>query len=303
MDTSSHTLLQDQNEKQQTGISFQSKLLTFLTSIAIVGLVVCVVLFSRSGATSGNIHVEDHDDYVDPFPLETLEDPEFATSTHDRDFGDDAGVVAKPSCEHLWWKMGKTKHDKLEVFKHTSTEVTLRDVYCIPLEFVRFTQDTVDNSTTGGKSLQYWINLFATTGYFKKKHQPDMVHWRSNWYQSIDNRRVYCARKANLTWIPAHVHEFDDELPVSQKTRFPLNISSPYFTGKKYARTWGEAAVYRSICERTPDFLAFGSTNLPQVVHYNHTNHTNTTGPAHLPRAMSTPHPAVRSVHARIVKE
>jgi hypothetical protein len=239
----------------------------FLAVALVAGVVVGVVFAMDRGGSGSN--ASDEDELADP-----LDD-----SPLDADAGNTTDKILKPSCEKLAKKMFK-KHDTLTAFKYPSDKPQHKDVYCVPNDYVRFTQDTVSSTSSSGHTLEWWIKKMQDAGYFAKSNLPDMVHWRSDYYQSIDNRRIYCAKKAGIVWIPAHVHEFDEPLPADQVNRFPLTITSRYYSGTKHAPTWGAAAIFRSVTEQTVDFPIFGRLDLPTVIYYNTTTPTNSTTPA-----------------------
>eukprot|EP01137_Pigoraptor_chileana_P004963 Opistho-2@47371 len=92
----------------------------------------------------------------------------------------------------------------------------------------------------------------------------DVIRWSEEVFQSIDNRRIYCAKKAELTFVPSRVHAFDEPLPSEQLKRFAITLTSRYYNGTRFARTWGEGAAFRSVLQAEP-FSMFGSFDLPRV--------------------------------------
>eukprot|EP00744_Colponema_vietnamica_P027525 GILI01041343.1.p1 GENE.GILI01041343.1~~GILI01041343.1.p1 ORF type:complete len:275 (+),score=73.27 GILI01041343.1:82-825(+) len=174
---------------------------------------------------------------------------------------DDEPPVVKPSCEKLWKKHhGEIVLDDLKTFQHPER----KEITCVPLKLVRFSQASVYNTTSSGKSLDDWIAKFKEHQYFKKRNVPDIVDFGDNWFVSIDNRRIYCAKKAELAFVPAVVHAFHEPLPKDALRRFHLRVQGR-FQGTKYAKTWGEGATLRCM-EQSAKFPLFGSMDLPEVV-------------------------------------
>lgn len=151
------------------------------------------------------------------------------------------------------------------MFKYPSDKPEHKLVYCIPTPFVYFTQDTVNYASSSGQLLVDVIAKFKKYGFYHKTNIAEMIRWGPDHFQSLDNRRIYCAKKANLTFVPGRVHEINDDVPADQAWRFRVTLKSNDFSGTRQATTYGEAAVYRSLTEESPDFPFFGSLKLPEV--------------------------------------
>eukprot|EP00696_Hemimastix_kukwesjijk_P006307 gnl/Hemi2/17984_TR5936_c0_g1_i1.p1 gnl/Hemi2/17984_TR5936_c0_g1~~gnl/Hemi2/17984_TR5936_c0_g1_i1.p1 ORF type:complete len:304 (+),score=112.02 gnl/Hemi2/17984_TR5936_c0_g1_i1:172-1083(+) len=259
----------------------------FLTAIVCVALVAGVVVGVVYGYNRLSSNASDEDDEMMDHPL-TKHDLEEDANDSLSDTDDDkkptnASKVLKPSCESVAKKKFGHKHKNAKLFKYPSDLPEHHDVYCVPVAQVRFTQDTVSSESSSGHTLDWWINKMQTAGYFAKSNLPDMVRWNDEVFQSIDNRRIYCAKKAGITYVPAHLHGFEEPLPQDQLHRFPITITSHYFSGTKYAPTWGSAAIFRSVTEQTVDFPIFGRLDLPEVIYWNNTSNATTTTPPAAP--------------------
>jgi len=140
-----------------------------------------------------------------------------------RDNGVDSKVL-KPYCEEVWKDFSKHKHDKLKVFKHPSDLDIHKNVYCVPTSLLRFSQKTVSPTTSSGKPLQEWIDRFIKAGSYDKKNLPDVVQWDDATFTSLDNRRIYCAKKADLDFVPTRIRSTEPASPRPGEKRLPFDL-------------------------------------------------------------------------------
>jgi hypothetical protein len=185
--------------------------------------------------------------------------------------------VAKldPSCEKLWnQKFPDGKNP--EFFQYPSDLILYNTsvfssrpewtnrVYCIPTKLIRFTQNSISAHTSSGESLDEWIDTFKKHNSYHKKNLPDVINWGNGYFTSLDNRRVYCARKAEIVFVPARIYAPQDNLVQDYDSRFKIRVQGYYFNGTQIAKTYGEAAAFRSI-STGQDFSMFGELDLPKV--------------------------------------
>jgi hypothetical protein len=180
-----------------------------------------------------------------------------------------------PTCEQVWEKSSPDNSQNTKVFKYPSELISVNEssgntdwpnrVYCIPTELIRFTQNTVTSHTSSGQALDDWIAEFKSKGSFDKKNLPDIINWGNGIYTSLDNRRVFCAKKAGIAFVPARIYAPEDELIPEYQSRFKVTVQGYYFNGTQIAKTYGEAAAFRSI-GTGPGFSMFGEIDLPRVV-------------------------------------
>lgn len=125
---------------------------------------------------------------------------------------------------------------------------------------LKFSQKDVKATTDDGMPLQELANNMRAQGW---KGKPlDAVQWSDGSFTSVDNRRPFAARKAELATVPVRVHGENDPVPASQADRFKLGVNVrrldngdlvvggnkgqiEYAKGAKPS-TWGEAAMFRA---------------------------------------------------------
>eukprot|EP00121_Abeoforma_whisleri_P000472 Awhi_evm1s414 len=135
----------------------------------------------------------------------------------------------RPSCEKVWrddyeYEFG----EDYRPFKYPSSRPEHLNVWCLPTTLVRFSQGSIFDATTSGKTLEYWIAKHKKLGYYSKTSLPDVIKWSSDVYSSFDNRRVYCAKKAGIAFLPSHIHSPEEKLPEDFEDKTPLLLNSPY---------------------------------------------------------------------------
>jgi hypothetical protein len=137
---------------------------------------------------------------------------------------------------------------------------------------IRFTQAVVSMVLRDGKQLADVITQLRAGGWNPAEPPLDVVRNDQGELLAIDHRRLIAAIQAGLDRVPVRIRPARSALVREELTRFRLEADLD-FAGQKwtrgaFAKTWGEAALFRSANNRTfgyPDFPLNGSTKIPEL--------------------------------------
>lgn len=140
----------------------------------------------------------------------------------------------------------------------------------VPLDKIRYSQKTVKPTFEDGRTIDQVAGEMEANGWDFDRAQPNMVDWGDGEFQTVDHRRLVAARKANLQEVGANIHTPEEALPPSMSDRFQLNkgFTDPEtgitYTKGQFAKTWGEAALFRSK-NQGGSFPIRGTKTVPRI--------------------------------------
>jgi hypothetical protein len=154
-----------------------------------------------------------------------------------------------------------------------ATEVVRdRSVTVVPLRSIRFTQAVVSMVLRDGKQLADVITQLRVGGWNPAEPPLDVVRNTDGDLLAIDHRRLIAAIQAGIETVPVRIRSAKSELVREELTRFRLESDLEH-NGQKwlrgsFAKTWGEAALFRAANNRVfghPDFPLNGSNKVPEL--------------------------------------